>query len=257
MDNRIRETIRNTSKIYDNHVHTQYAYCSQNNMLPQTTVKIAKDKGCGICLVEHAGQLYVTSEDYWSANFINNPELIYNNATNRMDEFIDYISQYKDEDVLIGLELDINTSGKIALRDNHLNSFDIFIGAVHNIPERFNELDKGFLWNIDVYCDYKVDILAHPFRIYKQKKIPRPTHLYQRVAKALRDNGIAAELNFHINEPDLNFFKICIENGVKIAFGSDAHKLSEVCSFEQNIELLRSIYDGNLEDILFDIGNRS
>ncbi len=243
-----------TKKIYDYHVHTQYAYCSQNNMLPETTVKIAKDKGYGICLSEHAGQLYVTSDDYWSANFINRPELIHNNATNRMDEYISYISQYKDEDVLIGLELDINTNGEIALRDNHVDTFDMFLGAVHNIPERFNEIDKGFLWNIDVYCDCKVDILAHPFRIYKQKKLPQPTHLYQKVARSLEKYGIAAELNFHTNNPDREFFKICIENGVKIAFGSDAHKLSEVCSFEKNIEMLNEIYTGNIEDILFYIG---
>ena len=68
------------NKIFDYHVHTQYAYCSQNNMLPETTVKIAKEKGYGICLAEHAGQLYVTSEDYWSANFINRPNLIYDDV---------------------------------------------------------------------------------------------------------------------------------------------------------------------------------
>lgn len=220
-------------------------------MLPATTVKIAKDKRNGICLVEHAGQLYVNSDDYWSANFINRPELIYNNATNRMDEFISYINQYKDEDVLIGLELDINTNGKIALRDNHADSFDIFLGAIHNIPERFNDIDKGFLWNIDVYCDYKVDILAHPFRIYQKKKLPRPSHLYSKVAIALKKHGIAAELNFHTNEPDREFFKICIENGVKIALGSDAHRLSEVCFFDKNIEMLKELYVGNIEDILY------
>ena len=161
------------------------------------------------------------------------------------------MSQYKDEDVIIGLELDINCKGEITLRDNHVHSFDMFLGAVHNIPDSFNDVDKGFLWNIDAYCDYKVDILAHPFRIFKQKKLPRPTHLYSKVAKALRKHGIAVELNFHTNDPDLGFFKLCIENGVKIAFGSDAHKLSEVCSLERNMEMLKGIYNGNVEDILF------
>ena len=52
----------------------------------------------------------------------------------------------------------------------------------------------------------------------------------------------------------MSFFKICIENGVKVAFGSDAHKLSEVCSFERNIELVNEIYNGNIEDILFYYG---
>ena len=242
--------MKQATKIFDNHVHTQYAYCSQNNMLPETTIQIARDRGCGICIIEHAGQLYVSSEDYWSANFINNPSLIYNDNTNRMDEFIYYISKYRSEDVKIGLELDINRKGEIALRNEHLDLFDMFLGAVHNLPDHFDDVDRGFLWNIDVYCNYEIDILAHPFRIYKQKKLPRPTHLYSRVAKSLSKHGIAAEINFHTNEPDSEFFEICIENGVKVAFGSDAHKLTEVCSFEKNMKMLNEIYDGNIEDIL-------
>ncbi len=244
--------MKEKSKIYDYHVHTQYAYCSQNDMLPETTIKIAQDNGYAICLTEHAGQLYVTSEEYWSAKFINTPNLIYNNDTNRMDEYISYIKQFKDKDVLIGLELDVNCKGEVALRDNHSKAFDIFLGAIHNIPESFNDIDKGFLWNVDVYCEYKVDILAHPFRIYKKKNLPRPRHLYKRVAKSLSNHGVAAEINFHTNEPDIEFFKTCVENGVKIAFGSDSHRLSEVCSFENNIKMLNEIYDGNMEDVLLD-----
>jgi len=244
--------MKQSFKIFDNHVHTQYAYCSQNNMLPETTIQIAKDRGYGICIIEHAGQLYVTCEDYWSANFINRPNLIYNEDTNRMDEFIQYIRKYRSKDVKIGLELDINCNGEIAIWNEHSDSFDMFLGAVHNLPDSFDDVDRGFLWNIDVYCDYKVDVLAHPFRIYKKKELPKPTHLYNRVAKSLSKHGIAAELNFHTNDPDIEFFKICIENGVKIAFGSDAHKLSEVCSFEKNIEFLNEIYNGNIQDVIFD-----
>lgn len=245
-----------TSKIFDYHVHTQYAYCSQNDMLPESTIKIARDKGYGICLIEHAGQLYVNNNDYWSANYMYKPELRFKEETNRMDEFIAYVSQFRSEDVKIGLELDFDDNGEVTLRDEHADSFDLFLGAIHNIPNRFNDFDKGFLWSMDVFFDFKVNILAHPFRIYRQKKLPRPVHLYEKVAKTLHKNNIAAELGFHINEPDKRFFKICIENGVKIALSSDAHKMSEVCSFEQNIEFLNEINNGNIDDILYNIDDR-
>lgn len=239
-------------KLFDNHVHTQYAYCSQNNLLPESTIKIAKDKGYGICIVEHAGQLYVSNEDYWNENIVNKPDIMFNDQTNRMDEYISYIKKYREEDVKIGLELDIKCNGKLTLRDEHADSFDMFLGAIHYIPDTFSDIDKGFMWNIDLFCDYKVDILAHPFRIYKKLKLKRPVHLYNKVAKALYTNGIAAEINFHTNEPDWEFFKICIERGVKIAFGSDAHALFEVCAFEKNIEMINKIYKGSIKDILFD-----
>lgn len=189
--------------------------------------------------------------DYFE-NIVNKPDIMYNDQTNRMNEYINYISKYKEDGVKIGLELDIKCNGKLVLRDEHADSFDMFLGAIHYIPESFTDIDKGYLWNLDLFCDYKVDILAHPFRIYKKLQHQRPTHLYNRVAKSLQKHGIAAELNFHTNEPDWEFFKICIENGVKIAFGSDAHVLHEVCAFGKNIEMLSCIYKGNMEDVLFD-----
>ena len=176
---------------------------------------------------------------------------MYDDKTNRMDDYIGYISKYRDDNVKIGLELDINNKGRVTLRDEHVDSFDMFLGAMHYIPENITDIDKGYLWNLDLYCDYKVDILAHPFRIYKILKLKKPTHLYEKVAKALKKHNIAAELNFHINDPDWKFFKVCVENGVKIAFGSDAHELREVCAFDRNIEMLNKIYKGNIDDILF------
>jgi len=244
--------MKQSLKIFDYHVHTQYAYCSQNDMLPDTTIKIAKDKGYGICLLEHSGQLYVKSEDFWNENIVNKPDLMYDDQTNRMDEYIDYVSKYRDKDIKLGLELDISCNGNLTVREEHKNSFDIFLGAVHYIPNHFSDIDKGFLWNIDIFGENKIDILAHPFRIYKRLKLSQPTHLYEKVAKTLGKYGIAAEINYHTNDPDLEFFRLCIDNGVKIAFGSDAHKLSEVGSFDRNFELLSKIYSGNIEDILYD-----
>jgi putative hydrolase len=59
------------------------------------------------------------------------------------------------------------------------------------------------------------------------------------VAELLARSGAAAEINFHNNEPDPEFIAICIERGVKIAFGSDAHALHEVGAFYPHLSVLR------------------
>lgn len=238
-------------KVFDSHVHTHFAYCSRNDMFPDETIKIAKSKNYGICIVEHAGQLYVKSEDFWNENIVNKPKLIYDNSTNRMDDYINYVDSYKERDVKLGLEVDMNSDGKVTLRPEHAGAFEIFLGAVHYIHDGFTDIDKGFMWNIDAFCDYGVDMIVHPFRIYKKKNLERPVHLYSKVAKALARSGVAAEINFHTNEPDPEFFRICIEHGVKIALGSDAHCLAEVCEFDRNFDLLSKIYTGNTDEILY------
>jgi histidinol phosphatase-like PHP family hydrolase len=171
-----------------------------------------------------------------------------------MDSYIRYMSRYRGDRVRLGLELDVNRNGEVTLRDEHAGFFDVFLGAVHYINEDFTDIDRGFMWSVEALCDFDVDTLAHPFRIYLKKGIEKPVHLYSKVAKVLARYDVAAEINFHINEPDTEFFRICIENGVRLAFGSDAHCLEEVCGFDRNFELLENIYEGKPEDILLSFG---
>jgi histidinol phosphatase-like PHP family hydrolase len=44
---------------------------------------------------------------------------------------------------------------------------------------------------------------------------------------------------------------MCIESGVKLAFGSDAHSLHEVGEFAPHLRLLQDAgYDGDLRDVM-------
>ena len=52
---------------------------------------------------------------------------------------------------------------------------------------------------------------------------------------------MAAELNFHYNDPDPEFFRICREEGTRIVMGSDAHQLREVGDLQPHLRLLRQI----------------
>lgn len=65
--------------------------------------------------------------------------------------------------------------------------------------------------------------------------------LYKPIIDLLRDKNIAVEINYHNNEPDAEFFKVCLDNGIKTSFGSDSHSLYEVCQLQQHIALLESI----------------
>ena len=132
-------------KIFDTHVHTNYAYCADGDMYPKSTTEIAKKAGCGICLVEHAWQLYVEHSEYWNGRYIEEPDIIYERKHNRMDEYIEVISGFVGNDVIIGVEVDVNKNGELTLREEHKDSWDIVIGAVHRLPQRFDDdIEGGF-----------------------------------------------------------------------------------------------------------------
>jgi histidinol phosphatase-like PHP family hydrolase len=63
----------------------------------------------------------------------------------------------------------------------------------------------------------------------------------KRGAAMLKKHGVAAEINYHTNEPEPEFFRLCIEQGVKIVFGSDSHNLCEIGDFYPHLRLIDRI----------------
>ena len=86
-----------------------------------------------------------------------------------------------------------------------------------------------------------IQILAHPFRVFRRALAPVPETLFFPTIQLLKQHNVAAELNFHTNTPDPVFFNKCIENGVKITFGSDAHNLYEVGEIAPHLKFLADI----------------
>jgi histidinol phosphatase-like PHP family hydrolase len=67
----------------------------------------------------------------------------------------------------------------------------------------------------------------------------------------MKEAGVAAEINFHTNEPTPEFVRQCIEAGIPLTFGGDAHNLYEIGDFALHLDLVRRAgYDGDLADIL-------
>ena len=96
-----------------------------------------------------------------------------------------------------------------------------------------------------------IRILAHPLRIFRGLGHEAPAELFEPTATLLRKHNVAAEINFHSNEPPLGFIRRCLEQGVKFSFGSDAHNLAEIGDFAYHSALLRETgFDGDLNEVL-------
>lgn len=239
----------NQVRFHDLHVHTKLAYCGAEEMEPGEILNMAAALSLeGLGFSEHLGQLYVSPEDFWSGRFVDHPDLLRRNQGTRLDRVEIYRNLtwgYRGPGVLVGVETEVDRDGRLCILERDEGSWDFLLGAVHFLPDRYrNRQREGYLWACQQLLDGGIHILAHPFRIFSKGAQPPPTCLYRPVARMLKESGTAAELNFHVNRPDPAFFRICLEEGVRIALGSDAHILREVGCSRFYLEFLKGICEG-------------
>ena len=244
--------------LVDVHVHTQYAYCATTVTAVDAIERARKFGLAGVVLTEHAGQLYVSSEEYWSGQFLNKPELLRRYRTEGRDRMCSYrkeMQALRSSFVRLGLEVECDRNGELTLLEEDRKGWDLLIGAVHTLPETFpRDVVRGFMAVTEKLLQQKVAVLAHPFRFFRRHKMDTPRHLFRPMAQLLAAYGVAAEINFHTNGPDPDFFRCCLEEGVPIAFGSDAHALYEVGEFAPHLNVLRQAGAGeNPKDVLFSL----
>ena len=243
--------------IFDFHCHTEFAYCGKD-VNAEGNIERAFLLGLsGIVLTEHAGQLYLSSEDYWSGEFLEGLEVLKKGKeekTARIREFKKSLFPLKNEFVRIGLEVECDKKGNITLLEEDRDGIDYLIGAVHIIPDEFmvskEKMKEGFLKFTEFLCKNNIDILAHPLRFFRRNNAEVPEGVAKDVVKILKDYNVAAELNFHTNQPDPEFFSMCMEEGIKISLGSDAHNLGEVGEFSPHIEFLNNL-KADLKEVLY------
>jgi histidinol phosphatase-like PHP family hydrolase/predicted phosphodiesterase len=247
--------------LVDRHVHTQLAYCSEN-MDVDRALKLARAFGlAGVDFSEHAGQLYFTADQYWGGAW--GPVGIAGAADthDRMDQYLALKAQAAsdtvDLDVRFGLEVDIDYAGNLLLRPGCRDRVDHLIGAVHRTasssarPPSYDVLIDEFMALTARLIASGIDILAHPFRLFRRAGLIPPSSLFLPVVTLLREHRVAAELNFHANIPPAEFVYTCLKQGVRLSFGSDAHNLYEIGDFAAHLQLLADIgFDGDLGDVL-------
>lgn len=229
--------------IIDCHAHTEYAYCGRG-MSAELTVSRAREFGlAGICLTEHAPQLYMTADDFWEGKHVRSAR-IWRKAGGRMEEFRQRILPLRDGFVRVGLEVELDADGVLTIRDEDRDWPEVLVGAIHFLKEDLHKLDDAQLASVFMrdcrrLCRAGIDVLAHPWRLFQRANRPTPTHLYGELAALLAETRVAAEINYHTNFNDPAFIAECIRLGVKIATGSDGHAPWEAGGFTAHVETLR------------------
>ncbi|MDT8390721.1 MAG: metallophosphoesterase [Lentisphaeria bacterium] len=243
--------------LVDNHLHTQLAYCAEN-MTVERTIALARDFGiAGITFTEHSGQLYYDRKAYWGNAWVQAGIEGAEAAFNRMPDYLKLKDAYEDDFARFSLEVDCDARGGLVVRTEDARQFDGLMGTVHALPgltretpPRRSDLDD-FLFLVEAMCRQGVRILAHPLRIFRRFGWDAPPELFEPTARLLKRYNVAAEINFHTNQPPVEFVRCCLDTGVKFSFGSDSHNLAEIGDFAYHIALLRQAgYDGSLGDVL-------
>ncbi len=247
-------------KLFDAHVHTPMAYCSENMDVVRTVELAAAFGLAGLAFSEHSGQLYFTPETYWSGHCLTTGLAGTDAADNRMDDYLALIAPVAPP-ARVALEVDCDFDGQLLVHAHDRNRVEFMLGAIHVLPSlRADRIDPEkaadeFLAELQTMVRAGIAVLAHPFRVFRRAGQPMPERLYKPVIRLLRDHGVAVEMNFHVNTPDPEFFAQCLRAGVKVSLGSDAHNLYEVGEFAPHLELLSQIgYDGDLAGILWCAG---
>lgn len=256
--NRHQLALPRTFAFSDRHIHTQFAYCSEN-MEMRKAVRLARDFGLSdIGFSEHSDHLAFPLEDCRNGRCHRDGVAAADPAKSRFDSYIRKAAFAGKQGVKIGLEVECDFHGKPVLKKEHADKLDFMIGAVHSVKslasgERdLSRIEDDFLAILEKFLKTGFSALAHPFRIFRRAGKPVNPDLFMPVVKMLKATGTAAELNFHTNTPDPLFFKMCIEAGVPLTFGSDSHNLSEIGDFAAHLRMMEEIgYNGDLADIMF------
>ncbi len=231
-------------KLIDRHVHTQLAYCSENMSIPMVN-KLSRAFGlAGAVISEHSGQLYYDRENYWASKYFNQGLTSWDRP-GRVAQYLELYEKYADETNMFGLEIDYDRNGIPVVEQELRDKLEFSNGAIHYLEDPA----KDFLRMTEAILKSGVDALAHPFRIFRRAGQPAPAELFEPTVKLLKQYHTAAEINYHTNEPEPEFFRLCLEHGVKLTFGSDSHNLYEVGEFYPHLKLLEQI-GGTPDDLL-------
>ena len=234
--------------LVDNHCHTELAYCGTNVSIADG-IRLSQALGVEtLCFTEHTFQLYFERDEAWSFDWQTDParkQAVWNTPERgRMAAYRRLAAGFRSERVRAGLEVDLCNDGSLLLAPQDAEGWDLLVGAIHEIPEVRKgvtsqaETEALFLRDVKRLLAHPIDILAHPFRFFPRKGLPKPEHLYPVVADLLADSGVAAEINFHTHQSEPEFFRHCLARGVKISLASDSHELSEYGEFAPHLRVL-------------------
>ena len=241
--------------LIDTHIHTDLAYCSENLSLAKIRYMADMFGLKSFRLSEHSGHLLCAKARYRTAQYQPTDFLPEEYRGNQ------YFDQALAADIPpehIGLEADIRYDGTFLGHPDDLARAGFRLGAIHEmgcLAERKNisqeELRDQFLWHCQQIINNGCMTLAHPFRVFRRAGVEIPPGCFEPLVKMLKASGTAAEINFHTNEPPVEFFQLAINAGVKLTLGSDTHNLYEIGDFGLHLDFLKKCgVESNYEEVL-------
>lgn len=249
--------------LIDYHVHSPFAYCSEN-MDVALSLALAKEFGlAGLSLTEHSGQLYFSRETFWAAAFLRDGIDTVRGSHNRMPDYLALAHEFCPP-AYLGLEIDSDYSGNPVVRQEAWDQTQIRIGSIHWLDELkkpepeidLNVAAEEMLGRLSRFVGCGIQILAHPLRVFRRwPDSDLPPNLIPGILTLLREHGVAAEINFHVQMTSPEFLSACVQTGVGVVFGSDSHNLFEVGEFSPHLDLMRQcgLSESDLPRIMADI----
>lgn len=249
----VRLGIPEVPGLTDFHLHTHLAYCSEN-MDVKKAVELEHLSGVKhVNFSEHSGQLYCSADTYWNNRFRWKRRQA---AEDRTAEYRALIQAEMMPDCSFGAELDVDADCIVSDVPG-LKGFRI--GAIHFLENglSFEEKKRDFMGRLDALLDSKIDILAHPFRVFLKGGMPIPEDLFEPVAEKIVRAGVAAEINFHTNRPQPEFVRLVLKKGGMISFGTDSHNLYEAGFLTPHYEFCKMLdIAGKLDSLLLSAKTR-
>lgn len=256
---------------YDYHVHTIASYCHEGDLTIDNQIIIAKEKGIkGFAITDHAHHLYFDGRSAWQYKYILDYSLFLDAAVLGdliFEKYLDTIADHsrklqQDGDkikLLAGTEVDVAQNGKLVFNEKYRDRLDLLIGGIHWLPCVSNGLTpKAMLTEFMNYTmmllENDLDILTHPTRMFKAHKMEVPREVARPIILKAKETNTALEINSHnYPDPDIYFIKMCIDEGVKLSFGTDTHRIAEFGDFSMQKRILKEagISENELDEIIF------
>ena len=233
---------------YDYHVHTTLSYCHEGDLTVGNLMAAARERGLeGFAVTDHSAHIYFDRPTVSKHEYILNYDVFLEakEASKwKFEEYLNMLAGYKDSNVLTSTEVDVAANGKLILDSRYRGRMDVLLGGLHWLPCMAGEFDSRtflaeFMDFTMMLLDTDIDILTHPTRIFRRSKMEVPREVVMPIVQRAKERNIAIEVNSHTQtDPDEYFVRKCIDEGVKLAMGTDTHNIAEIGDFSHHKALL-------------------
>jgi DNA polymerase (family 10) len=150
--------------------------------------------------------------------------------------------------ILYATEVDINSKGELDYKDEVLKEFDLVVAAIHS---GFKQSKEQLTRRLVSACKNKyVHIIAHPTG--KLWGVREAYDLdFAQLFQAAKDTNTSLEINAYYDRLDLDSLNCrrAKEAGVKLAIGTDAHKVEHLAAMKLGVAVARRGWLGR-EDVV-------